>query len=371
MSAKICEEHVSGGGLPCAWVGCPNGTADDTVVLSSQIGDSKPLKWSRGFLDSADGRRRYFWHNEQNGWWDVITQLRNHELARIQRPLHICEYVYHYTTLSALKSIVESQEFWLTDYAYLNDSTEVRHGVDLARDEFDAGLAGATSETAAVFRTLLTVPTEQKPRICVACFSFERDSLTQWKGYGREHAGVAIGIEPFPFFKGLAYPRELSWAPVIYDQQTKRQLLRGFAHDLSALRDRDLKAGSVQVDAYESISRDRFFELLSMMKHEAFRDERELRFVYQEDPESPISRFDGRAPKRFRVAGGLLVPYTTTKDIGQRSSVFDATENKLVLHEIVVGPHPHAELIQSGVREFLAANGLEGVEVNMSNVPFR
>jgi len=306
------------------------------------------------------------------GWWDVITQIRNHELARVQRPLNRYRYAYHYTTLAALKSILESQELWLTDYAYLNDSSEVRHGIELAREEFEAGLRGATRGTAKVLRTLLEIPTERQPRICVACFSFERDSLTQWKGYGRDHVGIAIGIEPLPFFTTLAYPRELSYSPIIYDPQVKRELLRGFAHDWSTLRDRDLKEGLIESnDAYESLPRSGFFELLSMMKDEAFRDERELRFVYQEDPEGTISKLDGRAPKRFRIAGDILTPYTTTKDIVQRSAVFSAADSKLRFHEIIVGPHPHAALIQSGIRELLTEYRYEDVEVNVSKVPFR
>ncbi len=347
-----------------------NGTEKNTIV-DRAFATLEPVTWERGFLDSFDGRRRYFWHNPKLPWWDVATQLRNHELTRVQRPLTTGKYVYHYTTLPAFKGIVESQEFWLTDYAYLNDSSEVRHGVHLAREEFDAALSGATPETAAVLRTLLDPPPERQPRICVSCFSFARDSLTQWKGYGREHVSVGIGIEPVAFFQGLAYPRELSLAPIIYDLQAKRELLRGFFHDWAALRDRDLSAGDVQLDAYESLPRGGLFELLSMMKDAVFSDEREFRFVYQEDPEGVISRLEGRAPKRFRVTGDILVPYTTTKDLGRRSSVFDTSRNRLTLHEIVVGPHPHAELIRSGIRELLEARGYSGVDVNLSTVPFR
>jgi hypothetical protein len=351
-------------------VGCVNSTERDTIVERALTG-FEPLTWERGFLDSFDGRRRYFWHNPKVGWWDVATQLRNHELARVQRALMTGKYVYHYTTLPAFKSILESQEFWLTDYAYLNDSSEVRHGVQLAREGLDAALSGATPETAAVLRTVLDTPPERQPRICVSCFSFARDSLTQWKGYGREHVAVAIGIEPKAFFHGLAYPRELSLAPIIYDLQAKRELLSGFLHDWAALRDRDLAAGAVQPDVYECLPRGGLFELFSMMKDAAFSDEREFRFVYQEDPEGPISRFEGKAPKRFRVAGDILVPYTTTKDLGRRSSVFDASQSRLTVHEIVVGPHPHAELIRSGICELLGASGYSGIEVNLSSVPFR
>lgn len=338
--------------------------------METLLNDRNPLKWERGFLDSFDGRRRYFWHNSRLPWWDVATQLRNHELTRVQRQILEGETpIFHYTTLPALKGIVESEELWLTDYSYLNDSSEIQHGMALARDVFEAATSGADAGTVDALRAVLDTPTERLPRICVACFSLVRDSLTQWKGCARDQVGIAIGIKPSAFLRELAYPRELSCAPVIYNLQGKRDLLRGFLHDWAALRDRDVSE-SGQLAAYDSLPRSSFVELLSMMKDAAFSDEREVRFVYQEDPEGPIARFDGKAPKRFRMAGHILAPYTTTKDIASRSSILAGTQSRLTFDEITVGPHPHAERVRSGIRELLAESGRSGILVNLSTVPF-
>ncbi len=369
---SFCPEHISGfePSLPCPWAGCRNGIEKDTLV-EHLSGSPDRITWERGALDSFDGRRRYFWHDPQCGWWEVAVQLRNHELGRVQRSVATGNCVYHYTTLPAFKNIVETQELWLTDYAYLNDASEIRHGVELARRVFDSAVIGATPETATALRGLLDLAPGWQPRVCVFCLSSARDSLTQWKGYGRDHAGVAIGIEPSAFLQGLGFPHELSPAPVIYNPEVKEGLLKGFFHDWAALRDRDCEAGNVQSSAYESITRAHFVELLSMMKDEAFSDEREFRFVFQEDPTGPIAKLRGRVAKRFRVSGDVLVPYTTTADLMRRDGVRAERQSRLVFHEIVVGPNPYAELIRNGLRELLRASGYHDVEVSLSSLPFR
>jgi len=109
----------------------------------------KPILQERVALPTFDGRDRYFWRNPDMPWWMLSTHIRNLELARVHRPLYAARHVYHYTTVAAFKSIIDSQELWLTDYAYLNDSSEVRHGLELAREVFEQDLSAQTPTYAA------------------------------------------------------------------------------------------------------------------------------------------------------------------------------------------------------------------------------
>jgi hypothetical protein len=124
--------------------------------------------------------------------------------------------------------------------------------------------------------------------------------------------------------------------------------------------------------AYERLPQPTFFELLAAFKDDSFKDEREFRFVYHEDPRLFDNEVLKRAPKRFRMAGPLLVPYTTTKDLaGSRTGLSSAPETQLKIHEVVVGPHPLGEAAAAGVREFLDLRGYRDVSVARSRVPFR
>jgi hypothetical protein len=369
---QFCTEHMNGGGdLPCPWPDCEHGTKLDRIERES-YGTSRTFVSMRERLDSHDGRPRYFWRLEDLGWWGIATQIRNLEIARAERPIHTSQYVYHYTTLDAFQKIIDSQQLWLSDYAYLNDSSEVQHGLTLAREIFDIVSPMFDREEQRLFDGLFNLAADKQPRICVACFSFERDSLTQWKGYGANTLGVALGIDLMIWSFKIGRPIETSPHAVIYDDAVKRDLLRGFFHDWAELHRRD-RVGSdpKHLEAYDISPRSRFYELLSMFKDSAFRDEREFRFVYQEDPQL-LSRMPiKKAPKRFRVAGSVFVPYTTTKDLAQDQLRIDGKPLRFELHEVVVGPHPQAGLAAAGIREFLDSHGYANVPVTRSEVPFR
>ncbi len=42
--------------------------------------------------------------------------------------------LYQYTNAAGLKGIFDSQQMWFTDYRFLNDPSELSHGMDMARD---------------------------------------------------------------------------------------------------------------------------------------------------------------------------------------------------------------------------------------------
>jgi len=42
--------------------------------------------------------------------------------------------LYHYTTVTGLKGIVESQSLWASDVRYMNDSAELKYIISLLKD---------------------------------------------------------------------------------------------------------------------------------------------------------------------------------------------------------------------------------------------
>ncbi|MFI5197566.1 MAG: DUF2971 domain-containing protein [Thermoanaerobaculia bacterium] len=217
----------------------------------------------------------------------------------------------------------------------------------------------------------LNIAPDRQPRICLACFSQDGDSLSQWRAYGSKNVTVAIGIEPSEFFSAIGHPMEIRPAPVVYEPLSKLSLVRGLLHDWAELYRLDRgQCEPEQLDVYERLPQGTFFELFSMLKHESFRDEREFRFIYLEDPHLFDRGVFEKAPKRFRMAGPILVPYTTTRDLAPLSGGV-SKHGRLKLAEIIVGPHPYADLAEAGIREFLGASGHAEVSVSRSRVPFR
>jgi hypothetical protein len=74
------------------------------------------------------------------------------------------------------------------------------------------------------------------------------------------------------------------------------------------------------------------------------------------------SHIDLALPQFFRSGTAMLLPYTKLSFKGRRS--------ELIKH-VVVGPTPHKELSKKSVEQFLFSEGLTGVTVESSCVPFR
>jgi len=56
---------------------------------------------------------------------------RDHLLA-VQDATTITTPLYHYTDEAGLRGILQNQEFWLTSYVSLNDTSELKFGIDAA-----------------------------------------------------------------------------------------------------------------------------------------------------------------------------------------------------------------------------------------------
>lgn len=120
-----------------------------------------------------------------------------------ERPLQ-----WHYTSTAGLLGILASSSLWASHVATLNDSTEIRFGMDLVRSRLPtrledvqvwADLARARIDAdvpAAVTGMLgLVEGSLMDGGLYVFCASLSGDSLSQWRGYGgNSTSGFAVGL---------------------------------------------------------------------------------------------------------------------------------------------------------------------------------
>lgn len=126
------------------------------------------------------------------------------------------DLVWHYTSLDALKSIVEKQYLRSTRSDFLNDSEELIFGMNkmieiceekqsAAQNEFDqcSKKDNVISEFNEIDKKLrlynrlpkmLTVIKDLNTSIYITSFSHDRDHLPQWTLYANDGRGVAIGF---------------------------------------------------------------------------------------------------------------------------------------------------------------------------------
>jgi hypothetical protein len=348
-----CDQHRGYGPLPCPWPGCPNGVPEDGLeVFGDHLTDRRHIRieWP-----PFQGEAYYSWEDTELGPWFNAEIVISGELNRRSLPFATPSLAYHYTSATGLQGIIEQNELWLTDFAYLNDVREIEHGISVAERILNNPPASVSAELLPKWNDALR--TTMPARMCMAAFSLDGDSLSQWRAYGN----VSLGFDLAGDFGTLS---ETSADGIVYDPQRQDDLICLFFHHYSAALERDSKARANDVLAVDATI-GRLHRRLAFLKDPGFAGEREVRLSYFEQPEVLASFQVPVAPRRFRVSGGRLVSYVTTHDLARRAP------QRLPLRRVVVGPQPNADVVLRGVTDFLISNGYDDTEVVQSSIPFR
>lgn len=123
----------------------------------------------------------------------VSTRSGDDMARRKQLP----ETAYYYCSIETFMNIWDKGKIWLQDISKSNDSEELSWGriqleYELSRLHRNNSEVDSYSERypVAYFWQLL-----EENVCCAMCFSGEKDRLSQWRGYGSDGAGVALGFD--------------------------------------------------------------------------------------------------------------------------------------------------------------------------------
>ncbi|MCG8691155.1 MAG: DUF2971 domain-containing protein [Minwuiales bacterium] len=325
----------------------------------------------RAIWIDGDGEKSYTWESTERdarvgmlGRVIAREAVRKGILPKLDYSSHF-PTIYHYTTSASFVKIIESGELWLSDYSYLNDRAELVYGADLALNRFKKVAESKAEATAKILEKWASSLFDENPRICVASFSMDGDSLSQWRAYGQ----LAIGFEYSPLMFG--YNNTTRADLVIYDSTTQERLLDLSAQLVACAYENDAEKIPDRVDEIYENGGSRIVETISFFKHPAFADEREFRIVHSEYPHVYKSMpFLDRAPYRFRESTGIIVPYVTTRDLAD-SDVSTKYPEQLPIREIVIGPGADADSLERGINALLKVKGYQEVVVRRSTAPLR
>ena len=152
--------------------------------------------------------------------------------------------LYHYTDAHGFMNIVESKELWATNVLYLNDASEIRYAHDLAR-EFVATLA----PDSVIYRALRkglgylsSLMEEGNVDIFISCFCGKPDLLSQWRAYGRNGTGFALGFSRQELMDlassgAPGHNQSLSLLPMVYSKDKQLELMSEFASTTTQMCD--------------------------------------------------------------------------------------------------------------------------------------
>jgi hypothetical protein len=283
--------------------------------------------------------------------------------------------LWHYTTFEGLRGIVTESELFASSLAYLNDAEEFQYTIEallsLLEEEQKRGtpLAGLIYEN--VPEMVKSVFDTQRERLLfVACFSEERDDLSQWRSYTPRPPGFAIGFlsdelrslaTSFGFeMLGCRYPEADQLRAVIkaaYDAATVGMDDENKALPIPATGTEHEKF--IEKWGYKIV--EAVIELAKRNKHPKFAAEKEVRLIgnlIQSIKAGNQFKVD------YRLSGSLIVPYVK---IPARSTT---CERPSPIKEILVGPCPHQDAVIEVVRQMCIQYDIK-VQVDASAIPYR
>jgi hypothetical protein len=260
------------------------------------------------------------------------------------------EVLYHYTSLEGAMKIIESNSILASDIRYLNDSLEHQFAWTHIQSIAERHSRGALHElTREVLHHVSRLPGRHlsfSGGAFVCCFSDQSDLLSQWRAYGDDGHGVALGFSTSAGFAPVSRTENrLSFRRVIYELKDQISMLEPHVRGIIEIADASAHQGdeSIRDSATTALLTLAVF-LGTTIKNPAFSEEHEWR-----------NYLGAMAPlglTKVRKGRSGLVPYC---ELGPHGA---ASPPSLPLKDIVVGPRFDGPQVEAFIT-YLATQGYE------------
>lgn len=373
---RKCEKHqniYTHLHLPCPYSECINGINSEKFV-DVTLPNFHHI-YTRKNWNGINGDTKYLWVQEDEPLFFNGNIIYDELFKFVQNKSS--ENIYHYTSIDALYKILESNELWLTEWKCTNDSSEIKHGLELAH-KFNKSQLDLESVI-------------NKNNYFIASFSYELNKVTLFDRYADNAKGIAIEFdtnfynnarESF-WYKNLEFTKLM---PVIYDEKTQKKILEYSFYIYEVSKQWLFESKDFYTHENKLISKkkrekliEKYFlttleEIISFFKHPSFEDERETRWLFRYDKKFiKEHKFDTIEIKSFNKKN-----YFTSTDVFnmtfEKAYNFQKSKDKIKLpiKSIILGSRvQNKEQVIDKIKEQCKKFGFENIEINISNLPYR
>lgn len=283
------------------------------------------------------------------------------------------EIICHYTNLAGFKGIINSEGFWATQLSFLNDKSELEHGLKCAIKALDYfGDNELYNGWKIDFEFAVEeLRTYEMNNLFVICFCRHKDLLSQWRGYGGSQQGVSIvfdedlllemlrrnaasgesssGFLEIHLDKYSVGAKDVTYKEIEETLTIKSQIIEYWKSygDFKESLDEDDNSGNESNYLKWLVK-----SITPFFKHKGFEEEGEFRFL--------IRNYMELGSVSFRDNGMLIIPYMEIINLGQ-----------LPIKEVIIGPSEDFESAHRSLKIFLDAKGYSSVKISKSEIPFR
>ena len=266
--------------------------------------------------------------------------------------------LFHYTDLDGVAGILQSRYLWLSKVSTLNDTSEVNLAVQhfkvLARE---AAASLPTDEAKLLQEAADELEHVRRTNICVGSFCEEEDQLGQWRSYGNDGRGIAIGFNSAALAR-IAASHHVRLVRCVYRPEQHAQITKDLAGLLLQAYRAERATGKDQWSALIARFVSTFLLIAPVVKDTHFGLEREWRLVSlprpADDPNLTAVLTGNQASVRFV----LPLCEAGARDVD-------------VISSIVIGPTVDPENIADAVDVLVRHRGFRAPAIRYSRVPYR
>jgi hypothetical protein len=267
------------------------------------------------------------------------------------------EFVYHYTDIDVLLSILEKGELWLTDRNYMNDVYDESYIKDIINKYTHSINSNILTDGA----TFDDRGYQNKKDSYMFSTSIKRDVVNQWLCYGNGSVCIEFKrneldeyINEFATERqgnklGFAYRDDFLSYPISYDEEIvekfKLFLKEKYGNDSSKSGDKNIDTLQETIYAHYDLR-----AICGFIKQKEFAAEEEYRFLLLSN-QKPC----------FRTRNGRLIPFIKVR----------GKDSRLPIKSIIIGPKGHNEYTQNAVRRLLIKHCYSEVGIEQTRISLR
>lgn len=270
---------------------------------------------------------------------------------------------FHYTDIHGLLGILGSSSLRMCSYRTMNDSMELKWSI---RKKLDAIKKEVSVPLQYDFLTEIESSLNSVPlHAYLTCFSSEKDLLSQWRAYGDDGKGVAIGFDlkathfdhRAPSIEPYQSDMLAGYFDVLYDSESLQVGINAYIELFSKYIDILKQEPSKKKEFADQIA---VYMLQGSVAHKnpAFKEEKECRIINLTYQNYKGDFIGVTSDIKFKASGKKLTSY------------FEYKFPKNIVTEIVLGPK--AEIDEKELYLFLEKNGYgDHIMITHSSASYR
>lgn len=307
--------------------------------------------------------------------------------------------VYHYCSIETFYAIITNKCLRLSDLNKTNDYMEKKWTLKLIdnvliktledrkinidiKEQFWYG-EGINSHLD-YFRKSMEESLNEDTPVLITCFSKEKDLLSQWRAYGDDGNGIAIGFDLDILENLLNSRQDICIDDVIYDLNDQEiDIQYAIGCSLSYMMN-GMKVNNISEEMLKEYFDEEFETMCEILpenlkniccfiKNPAFREEQEVRIVYHPalrnteylDDSDKIECFNKCKQAKNFIIKPVKFNVNRKKIIAYADLDFSYYIKEGLISEIVIGPK--SNVLESDIIYLLLANGYSINELTISN----